>query len=342
MTKALKIVLAGCGNMSEAWLTIAQKIPDIQLVGFVDIVEEAAQNRAKLYGVPGAFAGTDIQTMLTQTSPDIVFDCTPPETHSEITIAALQYGCHVLGEKPMATSMEEARRMVKAAQEAGKLYAVIQNRRYDLNIIALKQFLKTGAIGQITTVNSDFYIGAHFGGFREHMKHVLLLDMAIHTFDAARFLMDGDATSVYCKEWNPVGSWYDYDASAVAMFEMSNSAVYTYCGSWCSEGLHTTWESSWRIVGTKGSVTWDGGRNFAAQVVAETGSFISKHENLKIEPSSASEWGYGHAQIIHEFINCVRNGNSPQTICTDNIKSLAMVFGAIESAEKRQPVPVNV
>src|SRR6266581_2652143 len=71
-------------------------------------------------------------------------------------------------------------------------------------------------------------IGAHFEGFRQHMRHVLLLDMAIHTFDAARLLTGADPVSVYCKEWNPVGSWYDHDASAVAFFEMTNGIVYTY------------------------------------------------------------------------------------------------------------------
>ena len=134
----------------------------------------------------------------------------------------------------------------------------MQNRRYDLQIRRLREFLASDALGPVTTVNCDFYIGAHFGGFRDHMKHVLLLDMAIHTFDQARCLAQADPVAVYCHEWNPVSSWYDHDASAVVVFEMTGGLVYTYRGSWCSEGLNTTWESDWRIVGTKGSVSWDG------------------------------------------------------------------------------------
>ena len=80
--------------------------------------------------------------------------------------------------------------------------------------------MQSGAVGPLTTVNCDFYIGAHFGGFRDRMEHVLLLDMAIHTFDQARFIMGADPVSVYCNEWNPAGSWYDHDASAIAIFEM--------------------------------------------------------------------------------------------------------------------------
>ena len=62
---------------------------------------------------------------------------------------------------------------------------------------------QAGTLGPLTTLHSDFYIGAHFGGFREQMRHVLLLDMAIHTFDAARLLSGADPVAVYCQEWNP-------------------------------------------------------------------------------------------------------------------------------------------
>jgi predicted dehydrogenase len=268
-----------------------------------------------------------------------VFDCTIPEAHVDVTLTALQHGCHVLGEKPLADSMENARRSVAAAQAAGKIYAVIQNRRYDPNLLRLCDFLASGAIGKVTTVDADFYIGAHFGGFRDHMQHVLLLDMAIHTFDAARKIAGADPLAVYCHEWNPAGSWYDHDAAAVAIFEMSDDLVFTYRGSWCAEGLNTTWESEWRIVGTTGSVRWNGADRFQAQVVAETGGFFSTWKDLNLPPGP-QEMATGHAGVIREFVDCVRTGGIPQTTASDNIKSLAMVFAAIASAEQQQRVPV--
>ena len=121
------------------------------------------------------------------------------------------------------------------------------------------------ALGPLTTLNSDFYLGAHFEGFRLSMPHVLLVDMAIHTFDTARFISGADPVSVYCKEWNPRGSWYDHSASAVAIFELTGGMVYTYRGSWCSEGLNTSWEAQWRVIGERGSTTWDGCEQMAAQ-----------------------------------------------------------------------------
>ena len=241
----------------------------------------------------------------------------------------------------MADTMDHARTMVAAAQEAGKIYAVIQNRRYDANIRRLRSFLASGEIGPLTTVNSDFYIGAHFGGFRDRMEHVLLLDMAIHTFDAARFITGSDPVSVYCKEWNPSGSWYDHDASAIAIFEMTDGIVYTYRGSWCAEGLNTTWESEWRVIGQQGSVIWEGGGHIRAQVVAETGGFCSIYRDADIPPYASTDKVGGHVGLIRDFVRSVQTGTPPETICTDNIKSLAMVFGAIESAQQRKPIEVT-
>ncbi|MDP9383427.1 MAG: Gfo/Idh/MocA family oxidoreductase [Chloroflexota bacterium] len=341
MGDELKAVLVGCGGISTAWLDPVTKMQDVRLVGLVDIVEEAARKRAEQYGLQDAVTGTDLRTVLRDTDPDIVFNCTIPEAHLEVTLTALGHGCHVLSEKPMADSMENARRMVEAAEESGKLFAVMQNRRYAEPIRRLRAFLEWGQVGPLTTLNSDFYIGAHFGGFRDHMPHVLLLDMAIHTFDAARFISGADPVAVYCHEWNPAGSWYDRDASAVAVFEMTGGLVYTYRGSWCAEGLQTSWEAEWRAIGPGGSVLWDGHEGFRSQVVAETGGFQSKYADVALPPHDAQGETGGHGGLIRDFVGYVREGRTPGTVCTDNIKSLAMVFGAIESAETGRRVEIE-
>lgn len=340
--ETLKAVLAGCGGMSAAWLKAAAGLEGLRVAGLVDVNEEAALKRRAEFGLDDALTGTDLGAMLERVRPDVVFDCTIPEAHVQVTLEALRHGCHVLGEKPLADSMENARRAVAAAHEAARIYAVIQNRRYDPRIRRLRAFLESGAVGALTTLNSDFFIGAHFGGFRDRMEHVLLLDMAIHTFDAARFITGADPVSVYCKEWNPRGSWYDHDASAVAVFEMTGGLVYTYRGSWCAEGLNTSWEADWRVIGERGTLTWDGGRQMRAQRVAGTGGFRSELEDVEIPEYESTEKTGGHAGLIREFIHCVRTGGTPETVCTDNIKSLAMVFGAIESARSGRCVPIEV
>jgi predicted dehydrogenase len=341
MGKTLRATLAGCGNISRTWLNAISTMPDVDIVGLVDINEESAKQRREDFGLSGAAVGADLEAILNQTKPDAVFDCTLPEAHFNVTLSALAHGCHVLGEKPLADTMEHARSMCEAANRAGKVYAVVQNRRYQPEIRALSEFLASGQLGVLTTLHCDFFIGAHFGGFRDRMKHVLLLDMAIHTFDAARLICGGDPVSVYCHEWNPSGSWYDHDASAVAIFRMSNGVVYTYRGSWCAEGLNTTWESNWRAICESGSATWDGASGLIAQGVTERGEFFSKTAEQQIPIPEGAKSG-GHAGLIREFVDCVLEGRQPETSCHDNIKSLAMVFAAIESAEKGQPVDISI
>ena len=330
----MRVVLAGCGGISNAWLDAVKDRQDVEVAGLVDLNREAAEKCSAERGLAGAETGADLKAMLKKIKPDAVFDCTVPEAHRSVTTMALRHGCHVLGEKPLADTMSNARKMVAAAKKAGKIYAVMQNRRYLTSIQALRRFLESEALGRITTVHCDFFIGAHFGGFRDRMRHVLLLDMAIHTFDQARFLTRADALAALAHEWNPPGSWYEHDASAIAVFEMSKQIVFCYRGSWCSEGLNTIWEGSWRIVGEKGSVTWDGGSAFQAQMVTGQSGFTLEKKDVAVPCEQTAGALEGHAGCIDEFIRCVRAGETPQTVCTENIKSLAMVHAAVASAGK--------
>jgi predicted dehydrogenase len=333
----MRVVLSGCGNISELWLAAIRQTPGLELVGLVDIFENAARAKAAKHQLEVPTSDNLAATLKTL-KPDVVFDCTVPEAHHQVTLTALAHGCHVFGEKPMADSLAQAQEMIAAASQAGKVYAVMQNRRFDPNIRAIRALLETGVIGDITTVNSDFYLAAHFGGFRDEMQHVLIKDMAIHNFDSARFLSGEDPLSVYCHEWNPKGSWYAHGASANAIFGMTGDVVFSYRGSWCSEGLHTAWESHWRIVGTKGTITWDGATRLHCEVVSKPEGFIYGHstpELPKLTQGTMPDW---HTRAIQAFAQALETGTTPETVCSDNIKSLQMVFGAVESAETGRKV----
>ena len=342
----MKAVLVGCGAISQEWFKGAADVPDLELVGLVDLLAANAEKRRTEYA-PDALIGTDLAAMLEQTKPDVVFDCTVPAAHFGVVTTALEHGCHVLGEKPMADTLEQAHLMIQKAQAAGKLFVVMQNWRYTHNIRRLKTFLDTTPIGTLTGLNADFYIGAHFGGFREEMAHVLLKDMAIHTFDAARFLTGQAAKSVYAAEWNPKGSWYAQDAAAHALFDMAESVRFSYRGSWCAEGFRTPWESAWRIIGTKGSILWDGDADMRCEVIAEAStkdddSFLREYKTILIpDYPDVKKRPERHAAVIRSFVESLKNGTTPETVCTDNIKSLAMVYGAVESSERGEKVTIR-
>jgi predicted dehydrogenase len=337
-----RVIINGCGGMSNTWITTAQSIEGLEIVGLVDINAAAAQAKLDQYGLTDARVFTRLEDALSELKPDLVFDVSIPEAHTDTAITAFRHGCHVLAEKPLADSMANARRALAAARSAGRQYAVMQNRRYLRPARRVQRFVESGALGPLTTINIDFYIGAHFGGFRDEMKHVLLLDMAIHTFDALRYISGADAVSVYCKEFNPAGSWYAHGASAVAIFDMSNGAVATYRGSWCGEGLPTKWESDWRLIGTRGSALWDGGDGFRAEAPQPASSgFIRPVDALTLPELDTAQVENGHDSCIREFVHCVRTGARPLTHAEDNAKSLAMVFGAIESASKNERVAID-
>ncbi len=257
---AFKALLVGAGGMGKAWGNNLKEHPDVDIVGWVDLRPGAAAGSSGKFGTAQtAHRRRSLGKALAETRPDFVVDVTIPEAHRDVTLQALAAGIPVLGEKPMADSMEHAREMVAASEKSGKLYMVSQSRRYDARLHAFRRLI-VEQIGTPGILNSDFYIGAHFGGFRDEMASVLLLDMAIHTLDQARYLSGADPISVYCEEFNPPWSWYRGDASATAIFEMTGGLRYTYRGSWCSEGKNTSWESDWRAVGPKryGGLGWHG------------------------------------------------------------------------------------
>jgi predicted dehydrogenase len=229
--------------------------------------------------------------------------------------------------------------MVRTAEKASTLYMVSQSRRWDPLHAAVATAVRAGAIGRITTINCDFYVGAHFGGFRDEMQSPLILDMAIHHFDLARFFSGADPQRVYAFEFNPYGSWYKGDVAASCIFEMDNSIVFTYRGSWCAEGCHTSWNGNWRIIGDKGTIICENDQPPHGETVTGTTGFIRPKKPLRI-PVPAMKRRSMHGALA-EMLVYLRTGTRPQTECHDNIKSLAMVFAAIESARKGRRIRVR-
>ena len=226
------------------------------------------------------------------------------------------------------------------AARLGRRYAVMQNRRYLKGIRACRG-LVASKLGRVGIINADFYIGAHFGGFRDLMDNVLVLDMAVHTFDMARFISGSDAVSVWCKEFNPAWSWYKGASSAICAFEMANGSVFCYRGSWCAEGANTGWEADWRIVGEKGTAVWNGKEAPWAELALprEKGQLIGPASRVE----ASLDWAgrEGHAGCLDEMFLSLVEGRPAETECSDNLKTVEMVFGAIESSRTGKTVALG-
>lgn len=332
---SIDAILVGCGAMSGEWLRAANEL-NVKIVALVDIDRRNAEERRGEFNLAAPIY-SDFQESFRNTSADAVFDCTIPVAHKDVSGAALATGFHVLEEKPLALTVADASGLVDLARRGGRIHAVAQNRRFNRGIRQMRRMIEAGVIGEVTTVHVDFFAGPHFGGFRESMPHVLLADMAIHPFDAARFLLGVDAETVFCDEWVPKNSWYRYGPSVAAVFRMVNGIRFTYRASWCADGFRTSWDGTWRIIGTEGTLVWDGYDEVKAeQLKFQEGAFLNETQLILPTAEPPESEIRGHFSVMKQFVEAVRGGPTPETNSADNIRSLAMVMAAIESTETGQ------
>ena len=334
----IRAIVVGAGGISGAWFPPLVK-ENVEVAAVVDLVRERAEERLEEFKIKSVVFD-DLDKALREVKADFAVDLTVPEAHCQVTCKCLRASLAVVGEKPMASGMAEARKMVKASETAGRLYMVSQSRRWDAKHDALARTVAAGAVGDLTTLNCDFFLGAHFGGFRDEMPSPLILDMSIHHFDMARMIGAVDPVRVYAEEFNPKRSWYKGDVAANCLFEMTGGVRFAYRGSWCAEGCHTSWNGDWRIIGSKGTIIYDRDRDPYGEVVCGNEGFHRPKRPVKIARSPVKFGGMHGA--LREMLAYLRTGRRPQCECHDNIKSLAMVFAAIESSHTGKRVGVRV
>jgi predicted dehydrogenase len=172
---------------------------------------------------------------------------------------------------------------------------------------------RLGTVGMLTT---EFAKAPHFPGFREVMADPLLVDMAIHPFDTARYLLDQDPVAVYCEGFNPPWSWFAGNANAVAVFEMDGGARYVYTGTWCTPGGETSWNGSWRVGGRRGTACWDGEANPVVDGLGGT-------------ERDVPDVGLEIAGSLREFASALQARRTPSGEVHQNVMSLVMVEAAV-------------
>jgi len=321
----LRVVVVGAGGMGRAWLSTVEESPLVELAGIVDLDLDAAHAAAAALGRPGLPVGAGTAALASDVGAQAVINVTVPAAHHPVTTEALAAGLPVLGEKPVASTVAQGLSLAAAAELHGQLFMVSQSRRYNRHLFEARRL--SSSLGRVGIVSAEFFKAPRFGGFRDAMDHPLLLDMAIHQFDMARFLLDADPVSVFCEEYNPSWSWYRGDAGATAVFEMTGGQRFVFSGSWCSPGQETSWNASWRISGEHGTVLWDGDSRPVSSLASEAGP--GEDPGLEIAGS------------LRDFVAAVRTGSTPMGRVHQNIMSLAMVEAAILSAATGARVSVD-
>jgi predicted dehydrogenase len=313
----IPVILVGAGAMGRAWMRNLTASADVDLVGLVDLDLDLAKRAAEEESLGDVVLGTSTAEVAAAAGALAVVDVTVPPAHRPVNEEALRAGLPVLCEKPIAPNLAQALSQAALTEITGELLMVSQSRRYYDHLIAFRDAVRS--LGRIGVVTTEFFKAPHFGGFRDEMDHPLLVDMAIHQFDAVRYLVEADPISVSCSAWNPAWSWYRGDAAATAEFEFEGGIRYIFTGSWCSPGLETSWNGSWRVSGAGGSAAWDG-------INAPVTDGVPA-------PEATTGAGEEIAGSLAEFVHALRSGAVPSGEIHANLPSLAMVEGAVRSAE---------
>ena len=336
----MRVIQVGIGGMGNAWLHTVQKSEMVEHAGFVEINDDIARHQAQAYGLDPARIYKSLPAALEAVEADAVINVTPPEVHREISVGALEAGLPVLQEKPLAHNLADARAIVAAAADTGLLCSVAQNYRYLPVTQTIKSVLDSGELGAIAALSVAFFKGPHFGGFREEMAHPLIVDMAIHQFDAMRYFLGSDAAAINARSWNPPWSWYAGDASASVLIDFANGAQANYTGSWCSQALETTWNGNWRFECERGVLQVIDDKVTLQELLRVgdgPGALVNVHEEPQEVPVVALE-RMAQDYLLHEFYEAVTHGRQTGTAAQDNIKTMELVFGIVRACDSGQPV----
>jgi predicted dehydrogenase len=336
--KKLKIVLIGYGNMGHEWRKVISKSNNVQVAGVVDLLEGNRKQAIRDFSLNKNQISDDLKELLLKFHPDFVIDCSPPAAHLLNARLSLEFGSHVLGEKPMAMSLNEALTIIRIAKLSKKIYMINQNYRRNPIIPAVQKAL--ALLGRLHSIDVDYFQGLEFKDtFRYSLSHPLLFDMAIHHLDLLRFLTNSEAVSVFAHEYNPKWSRFKNGASVITNFKMKNGVNFNYRGSWCSVGLNTSYNGYWRFSGELGTLIWNG--HHALVIERKTGKGILKRElgvpkKLVLSPYKLFQMELSTNLSI--MIQAIKTGAQPDSSCSDNLKTLKMVLGAIQSSEKKRAI----
>jgi predicted dehydrogenase len=341
----------GTGSISACHLDAYRQNIRTVIAAVCDLNEERARKTADKYGAERVY--TDYRELLANPEIDAVSICTWNDTHAEIAIAALQAGKHVLVEKPMCRTVEEALRLEEAVRKSGRLLQIGYVRRFDPNARMLNEFARKGEFGDLyyAKATSVRRLGNPGGWFAdvERSGGGPLIDIGVHIIDLSWYLMGKPkAVSVSANTYRKLGnrahirnlSFYkaaDYDASKNTVEDMANALIRFENGASLmvdvSFSLHAKQdETILKLYGDKGGFEVEPG----VVIVTE------KHDTiLNVLPQTDHPGFQGEAAFqgeIDHFISCVITGEQPLSPVSDGVEMMKILCGIHECAAKGEEV----
>lgn len=332
MTKELTVGVIGGGRIGKLHTKNLVQMPGVKVKKVADIFADKMPDFEAEYGVPLV---SDFDEIFNDDDIDVVFICTPTDTHVEMIKKAAAAGKHIFCEKPISFSDEETIETYDIVKEAGVKFQIGVNRRFDRNFAQVREHVKDGSIGDIQLLRIDSrdpeapplsYVESSGG---------LFFDMMIHDFDMARFITGSEVEEVYATGdalVNPDLKGIDVDTAVVTLkFEngclgvISNSrqAVYGY-------------DQRVEAFGSKGASQAE--NELVNNVVLSNAEGVHSQKPLHF---FLERYNDAYNDEVAEFLEAIREDTETPVTYIDGIMAQRLAFAAAKSLETGQPVKVE-
>ncbi|MFC4322065.1 Gfo/Idh/MocA family protein [Litchfieldia salsa] len=338
----LKVAVIGCGSIAKhRHLPEYAQNKQVEIVAVCDIVEERVNEFATKYD---AIAYTSYEELLANQDIDIVSVCTPNYLHASISVAALKAGKHVLCEKPMATSKEEAEEMIREAEAAGKKLMIAHNQRFVPAHQKARELIEKGELGKLYSFRSAFghggperwsVDGKDSWFFRKEEAFIGAMgDLGVHKTDLLRYILGEEFVEVGAFVETSSKKNADVDDSAVCVLKTENGIIGTLAASWSYVAKE---DNSTIIYGEKATLRLlDDPIN--SLVIQYIDGAVVKYELGGIQTNDIG--GQSSSQVIDKFVHAIIQNEESPVSGSEGLKSLQVVLSALESNETKRIVTI--
>jgi predicted dehydrogenase len=316
---------------AEAYIQNLRVIPDVEMIGFADDDPERGKHFAQGFNA----RLFDSYGSLLAEKPDGVIVCSENSRHAPLVQMAAEAGVHILSEKPLATSLEDAQAMLDVCRKNGVFLMTAFELRFNVPALEIKKLVDSGGLGQIygcNTTNQGECPRHHRAWFVDKTLAGggAVMDHTVHLADLLRWYLGCEVIEVYAQTNSILYSDQnlDVETGGLIMLTFENGTFASIDCSWSKPPYYPTWGGlKMELVGEKGLATMDAFRQTMT---------VYSH---KTQRPAWAYWGSDAKQgMMNEFAAAIREKRSPSVTGYDGYKALEIALAAYRSAESGQPV----
>ncbi|HIS76535.1 MAG TPA: Gfo/Idh/MocA family oxidoreductase [Candidatus Merdivicinus excrementipullorum] len=339
----MKYALIGCGRIAPNHIGSALD-HKLNIQAVCDVKEEKAAALLTQYGLSGVQIYTDYRKMLDDIQPDLVAVATESGYHAQIAIDCIRHGCNVIIEKPLALSMEDARRVIAARDEMGVVACINQQNRFNAPIQLLRKDLEEGRLGklfhgalQMHWMRDEAYYDKPSWRGTYALDGGALMNQCIHGIDLLRWMMGGEPTEVMAVTDNLNHPYIEAEDMGLAIFKFKNGSYGVLEGS--VNTYPDNLDETLSIYAENGTVRIGGvatNKLVEYHVKEDARPFEELSAQVNTEPKNV--YGFGHSFLYADVIDAIRNHRAPYVPLEEGMKALEMVLAVYKSAAEGRPV----